>query len=233
MLGRCARRLLPVPAWPRNACCAATSATPASAPVPHGPPIAAVSAGLSYLPFCCRPSLAVLTLGVPLMTLGRWLYLGGGEIWRLDACRKCVRSNDRPCGCRRRADDDRGRAHGLAVGPRTRPIRSACSKPAIIMSASLPGVVVALALVTITVRLVAAALPDFCDPHHCLCPALPAACDGRPSCQHRTSACGAGTGCHVPGTHAIAGRAPDDHAPCCTRALLQALRCRRLASPTS
>ncbi|MGO8301473.1 iron ABC transporter permease, partial [Rhizobium ruizarguesonis] len=28
--------------------------------------------------------LAVLTLGVPLVTLGRWLYLGVTDIWRID-----------------------------------------------------------------------------------------------------------------------------------------------------
>ncbi|WP_244490310.1 ABC transporter permease [Rhizobium sp. Root708] len=97
--------------------------------------------------------LALLTLGVPLVTLARWLYLGGLGIWRLDTV---------------------GNAFGqtiilaivggilatIAATPmawlsvrapgRLQRILEACHY----YVGSLPGVVVALALVTITVRLV-------------------------------------------------------------------------------
>ena len=53
---------------------------------------------------------------------------------------------------------------------------------------SLPGVVVALALVTITVRRGAAALPDRRDALACLCADVPAARAGRPARQHRAGA---------------------------------------------
>ncbi|MGO7917342.1 hypothetical protein ACC702_38860, partial [Rhizobium ruizarguesonis] len=45
--------------------------------------------GLFVVPAVLLPViLALLTLGVPLVTLGRWLYLGGTDIWRIEAEQK-------------------------------------------------------------------------------------------------------------------------------------------------
>ncbi|WP_183929028.1 ABC transporter permease [Rhizobium mongolense] len=97
-------------------------------------------------------TLAVLTLGVPLMTLGRWLYLGGGEIWRLDAVGNAFVQTIVLAVAG-------GVLTTIAAAPmawlsvrapgRFQRLLEACHY----YVGSLPGVVVALALVTITVRL--------------------------------------------------------------------------------
>ncbi|MEX2742529.1 ABC transporter permease [Rhizobium mongolense] len=97
-------------------------------------------------------TLALLTLGVPLMTLGRWLYLGGGEIWRLDAVGNAFVQTIVLAVAG-------GVLTTIAAAPmawlsvrapgRFQRLLEACHY----YVGSLPGVVVALALVTITVRL--------------------------------------------------------------------------------
>jgi len=94
---------------------------------------------------------AVLSLGVPLVTLGRWLLAGGAEVWRLDVMGAAL-----------------GQTLLLALAGgvltvlvsvpmawlsirapgRLQRVLEACNY----MVGSLPGVVVALALVTVTVR---------------------------------------------------------------------------------
>ncbi len=97
-------------------------------------------------------TLGVLTLGVPLMTLGRWLYLGGTEIWRLDAVGNAFVQTIVLAVAG-------GVLTTIAAAPmawlsvrapgRFQRLLEACHY----YVGSLPGVVVALALVTITVRL--------------------------------------------------------------------------------
>ncbi|MGN7293678.1 ABC transporter permease [Rhizobium sp. SAFR-030] len=96
--------------------------------------------------------LAALTLGVPLVTLGRWLTIGGAAIWRLDAVGTAFAQTVVLAVAG-------GLVTTLAAVPmawlsirapgRLQRILEACHY----YVGSLPGVVVALALVTITVRL--------------------------------------------------------------------------------
>ncbi|WP_210289958.1 iron ABC transporter permease [Rhizobium sp. BK196] len=96
--------------------------------------------------------LAVLTLGVPLITLGRWLYLGGLGIWRLEVVSAFVQTIVLAIAG--------GVLTTIAAAPmawlsvrapgRLQRILEACHY----YVGSLPGVVVALALVSITVRLI-------------------------------------------------------------------------------
>ncbi|MET3856574.1 iron ABC transporter permease [Rhizobium sp. OAE497] len=98
-------------------------------------------------------AVAVLTLGVPLVTLGRWLYLGGAEIWRLDTVGNAFIQTIILAVAG-------GVLTTIAAVPmawlsvrapgRFQRFLEACHY----YVGSLPGVVVALALVTITVRLV-------------------------------------------------------------------------------
>ncbi|MBW9054184.1 ABC transporter permease [Rhizobium mesosinicum] len=96
--------------------------------------------------------LAVLTLGVPLITLGRWLYLGGLGIWRLEVVSAFVQTIVLAIAG--------GVLTTIAAAPmawlsvrapgRLQRMLEACHY----YVGSLPGVVVALALVSITVRLI-------------------------------------------------------------------------------
>jgi iron(III) transport system permease protein len=96
--------------------------------------------------------LAALTLGVPLITLGRWLYLGGLGIWRLEVASAFVQTIVLAIAG--------GVLTTIAAAPmawlsvrapgRLQRILEACHY----YVGSLPGVVVALALVSITVRLI-------------------------------------------------------------------------------
>lgn len=96
-------------------------------------------------------ALAVLTLGVPLVTLGRWLYLGGTDIWRLDTVGNAFLQTIVLAVAG-------GVLATIAAAPmawlsvrapgRFQRVLEACHY----YVGSLPGVVVALALVTITVR---------------------------------------------------------------------------------
>ncbi|WP_454852603.1 ABC transporter permease [Rhizobium binxianense] len=95
---------------------------------------------------------AVLTLGVPLVTLGRWLYLGGTGIWRMEVGNAFLQTIVLAIAG--------GVLTTVAAAPmawlsvrapgRLQRILEACHY----YVGSLPGVVVALALVSITVRLV-------------------------------------------------------------------------------
>jgi iron(III) transport system permease protein len=95
--------------------------------------------------------LAVLTLGVPLVTLGRWLYLGGADIWQLDTVGNAFMQTIVLAVAG-------GVLATIAAAPmawlsvrapgRFQRVLEACHY----YVGSLPGVVVALALVTITVR---------------------------------------------------------------------------------
>lgn len=97
--------------------------------------------------------LALLTLGVPLVTLARWLYLGGFGIWRLDTVGNAFLQTIILAVVG-------GILATIAAAPmawlsvrapgRLQRVLEACHY----YVGSLPGVVVALALVTITVRLV-------------------------------------------------------------------------------
>ena len=104
------------------------------------------------LPGCCRSPPRLLALGVPLVTLARWLVAGGADVWRLDAIGPALGQTLLLALAGARADHARRHADGLAVGPRAGPAAARCSKAATTIVGSLPGVVVALALVTITVR---------------------------------------------------------------------------------
>ena len=112
-----------------------------------------------WAPLCfLLPSLLVLlSLGVPLITLGRWLFAGGVGVWKLDALVPAL-----------------GQTLGLALAGavlttvvavpmawlsirapgRLQRVLESCNY----MVGSLPGIVVALALVTVTVRV---ALPIY------------------------------------------------------------------------
>jgi ABC-type Fe3+ transport system permease subunit len=115
--------------------------------------IAGVSAGSSCLRCSCRSCWVALTLGVPFVTLARWLYLGGLDVWRLDTVGNAFAADHR-------AGVAGGILATMAAAPmawlsvrapgRFQRILEACHY----YVGSLPGVVVALALVTITVRLV-------------------------------------------------------------------------------
>ncbi|MBB4191116.1 iron(III) transport system permease protein [Rhizobium aethiopicum] len=96
--------------------------------------------------------LAVLTLGVPLMTLGRWLYLGGSEIWRIEVGTAFLQTMALALAGGVLATTAAAPMAWLSVRApgRFQRVLEACHY----YVGSLPGVVVALALVTITVRLV-------------------------------------------------------------------------------
>lgn len=95
--------------------------------------------------------LAVLTLGVPLVTLGRWLYLGGSEIWRIEVASAFVQTIVLALAGGVLATIAAAPMAWLSVRApgRLQRLLEACHY----YVGSLPGVVVALALVTITVRL--------------------------------------------------------------------------------
>ena len=97
-------------------------------------------------------ALAVLTLGVPLVTLGRWLYLGGTEIWRIEVGSAFLQTIVLAIVGGVLATIAAAPMAWLSVRApgRFQRVLEACHY----YVGSLPGVVVALALVTITVRLV-------------------------------------------------------------------------------
>jgi iron(III) transport system permease protein len=96
---------------------------------------------------------AVLTIGVPMVTLGRWLVIGGAGVWRLDAVGPALSQTLALATVG-------GVVATLAAVPmawlsvrapgRLQRVLEACHY----YVGSLPGVVVALALVSITVRLI-------------------------------------------------------------------------------
>ncbi|UVD59205.1 iron ABC transporter permease [Rhizobium sp. Pop5] len=96
--------------------------------------------------------LAVLTLGVPLVTLGRWLYLGGADIWRIEVGNAFLQTIVLAVIGGVLATVAAAPMAWLSVRApgRFQRVLEACHY----YVGSLPGVVVALALVTITVRLV-------------------------------------------------------------------------------
>ena len=96
--------------------------------------------------------IAVLTLGVPLITLGRWLYLGGIGIWRLEVGNAFLQTIMLAIVGGVLATIAAAPMAWLSVRApgRLQRVLEACHY----YVGSLPGVVVALALVTITVRLV-------------------------------------------------------------------------------
>jgi len=97
--------------------------------------------------------LAALTLGVPLVTLVRWLYLGGLEVWRVDTVGNAfVQTIILAIAGGVLATIAAAPMAWLSVRApgRLQRLLEACHY----YVGSLPGVVVALALVTITVRLV-------------------------------------------------------------------------------
>ncbi|MBO9126077.1 MULTISPECIES: ABC transporter permease [unclassified Rhizobium] len=95
---------------------------------------------------------AALTLGVPFVTLVRWLYLGGAGIWRVDVGNAFVQSIVLALAGGILATIAAAPMAWLSVRApgRVQRVLEACHY----YVGSLPGVVVALALVTITVRLV-------------------------------------------------------------------------------
>ena len=95
---------------------------------------------------------AALTLGVPFVTLVRWLYLGGAGIWRVEVGNAFVQSIVLAFAGGILATIAAAPMAWLSVRApgRVQRILEACHY----YVGSLPGVVVALALVTITVRLV-------------------------------------------------------------------------------
>jgi len=96
--------------------------------------------------------LAMLTLGVPLITLGRWLYLGGLGIWRIEVASAFAQTIVLAIAGGVLATVAAAPMAWLSVRApgRFQRILEACHY----YVGSLPGVVVALALVSITVRLV-------------------------------------------------------------------------------
>lgn len=97
-------------------------------------------------------AVAVLTLGVPLTTLGRWLYLGGSGIWRIEVGSAFLQTMALALAGGVLATIAAAPMAWLSVRApgRFQRVLEACHY----YVGSLPGVVVALALVTITVRLV-------------------------------------------------------------------------------
>jgi iron(III) transport system permease protein len=95
---------------------------------------------------------AALTLGVPFVTLVRWLYLGGAGIWRVEVGNAFVQSIVLALAGGILATIAAAPMAWLSVRApgRVQRVLEACHY----YVGSLPGVVVALALVTITVRLV-------------------------------------------------------------------------------
>jgi iron(III) transport system permease protein len=95
---------------------------------------------------------AALTLGVPFVTLMRWLYLGGAGIWRVEVGNAFVQSIVLAFAGGILATIAAAPMAWLSVRApgRVQRVLEACHY----YVGSLPGVVVALALVTITVRLV-------------------------------------------------------------------------------
>jgi len=95
---------------------------------------------------------AALTLGVPFVTLVRWLYLGGAGIWRVEVGNAFVQSIVLAFAGGILATIAAAPMAWLSVRApgRVQRVLEACHY----YVGSLPGVVVALALVTITVRLV-------------------------------------------------------------------------------
>ena len=89
-------------------------------------------------------------MGVPVLSIGRWLWIGGTEVWVLDD--------------RHRAGPDDGLAGGAAVltvvlalpiaiaRGQVRPAASRAVEATNYVTSSLPGIVTALALVTVTIR---------------------------------------------------------------------------------
>ena len=100
---------------------------------------------------------AVLSLGVPCLTLGRWLLAGGAEIWRLDQIGHALWQTLLLCLIG-------GVTTVLAALPmawlsvRAPSPRHRLIEASYYLAAAMPGVVVALALVTVTVRV---ALPFY------------------------------------------------------------------------
>lgn len=95
---------------------------------------------------------AALTLGVPFVTLARWLYLGGAGIWRVEVGNAFLQSIVLALAGGILATVAAAPMAWLSVRApgRVQRVLEACHY----YVGSLPGVVVALALVTITVRLV-------------------------------------------------------------------------------
>jgi iron(III) transport system permease protein len=117
-----------------------------------------VQLGWARIPCLLLPVLTVaFSLGVPALTLGRWLIAGGLGIWHIDAISSALLHTLFLCIVG-------GVATSLAAVPvawlsvraptRTNRIMEGCYY----LASSMPGVVVALALVTITVRV---ALPFY------------------------------------------------------------------------
>ncbi len=109
------------------------------------PPLAKGAAVLVVL------AVAILSLGVPLMTLARWLMLGGAEVWDLDAILPVLGQTLALAA-----------AGAILTTMAAMPVawlsvRGRGAKVRIIeasnyISGALPGIVVALALVTVTIR---------------------------------------------------------------------------------
>ena len=150
--GRRAGRLLLRAARAGGAGSAARSAMRASAPAPRAGSSAAGSAAPRSSAWLCRSLTTLLALGVPFVTLARWLVAGGARGLASRRDRPGARPDAVPGACRRAAGHRRRHADGLALDPRAGPRCSALLEACNYIVGSLPGVVVALALVTITVR---------------------------------------------------------------------------------
>ena len=139
---------------------------------------------------CTLPCLALLTfaamlaLGVPLATLGRWLLAGGAGVWRLDEIGAALGQTMLLAALG-------GAAATLASVPmawlsiRTPGRLQRALEGCNYIVGALPGVVIALALVTITVRVALPIYQTIVTILARLRADVPAARDAQPAGQHR------------------------------------------------
>ena len=193
--GRRAGALLPRPAAGRGPDAAATSAMPASAPGARPARRACRLGGYSSRPCSSWPRSTALALGVPLRHVVRWLVAGGAAVWRRTSSADALLPDPGPRP-RRRAGRPPSLAFPMAwlVDPRARAGAAGSSKAANYIASSLPGIVVALALVTITVRVALPLYQTAGVADRRLRADVPAARAGQPAGRHRAGARGARRG---------------------------------------
>ena len=110
--------------------------------------------GRATLPCLALPAItALLALGVPFVTISRWLVAGGADVWRLDEIGLALGQTLVLALAGALLATHCRHANGVAVDPRARAACSGLLEGCNYIVGSLPGVVIALALVTVTVRI--------------------------------------------------------------------------------
>ena len=163
----------------------AAGGTRASGPARRGRSARSDSGGRPCRPLLAPSALVVLAVGVPMLSIVRWLGIGGVAVWT-DAAPRAARWS-RP---RRWPPVRRGPAVVLALPLAILVVRFASRTSRTLeatnyVTSSLPGIVVALALATITIRLVPPLYQTVVVLLARLRPAVPAAGAGQPAGGHR------------------------------------------------